>query len=167
MIEDTLIAWAKFFMHNFSYLGIFAISAIGTSTIFLPFPSYVIIVLAAGIGLNPFLVGVSAGLGSAVGELTGYFIGVGGEKVIEKYEKEPKFVKKFVKLFKRYGFSIIVVTAAMPFPFDAIGIFCGAINYNIKKFLVAVAIGKTIKCLLIAYAGYFAMSYIVNIIGVM
>jgi len=168
MIEDTFIIWSKFFMHNFSYLGIFIISMIGTSTIFLPFPSYLIIALAAGIGLNPFLVGISAGLGSAVGELTGYFIGVGGEKIIEKErKKEPKFIKKFVQLFKRFGFPIIVITAAIPFPFDAIGIVCGMLNYNIKKFLIATSIGKIIKCLLIAYAGSFAISYIVHIIGVM
>jgi len=168
MLDGTFVAWSRFFLVNFSYLGVFIISLIGTSTIFLPFPSYIIIALAAGLGLNPFLVGVAAGLGSAFGELTGYFIGVGGEKVIEKKtKKEPRLVKKFMQLFRRYGFPIIVVTAAIPFPFDAIGIVCGAINYDVKKFLIATAIGKIIKCLLVAYAGLFAVSFITQIIGTM
>lgn len=167
MIEDTFIIWSNFFMKNFSYLGIFIISMIGTSTIFLPFPSYFIIVLAATIGLNPLLVGISAGLGSAVGELTGYFIGVGGEKIIEQRRKEPKIVKRFVRLFKKHGFPIIVVAAAIPFPFDVIGIVCGMSSYDIKKFLIATAIGKIIKCLAIAYAGFLGISFIAHIIGTM
>jgi membrane protein DedA with SNARE-associated domain len=167
VFEETLILWAKQLIIQFSYVGIFFISLISTSTIFLPFPIYVIIFFAAGLGLNPFLVGIVAGLGSAFGELTGYFVGVGGEKVIEsKEKKEPKLIITFTKLFKRYGFPIVAITAFIPFPFDIIGILAGVGGYDIKKFLLATIIGKIAKCLMIAYAGYIGIPYIENFIGV-
>lgn len=161
--------WAQKLMIDFSYLAVFVVSMISTSTIFLPFPLYVIIFFAAGLGMHPFLVGLLAGLGSAVGELSGYFIGLGGryaterkvEKKIKAQEKKvPKLVKRFEGLFVKYGFWVIILAAALPFPFDFIGILSGASKYNINKFFVATAIGKIIKCLMIAYAGYLAIPYV-------
>jgi membrane protein DedA with SNARE-associated domain len=166
VLGEAFILWSKQLIIQFSYLAIFLVSLISTSTIFIPFPIYVVIIFAARLGLNPLLVGVVAGLGSAFGELTGYLIGMGGEKVIEKKErKEPRFVKFFTRLFKEFGFPIIVITSIIPFPFDTIGILAGMSEYDIKKFLLATAIGKIIKCLLIAYAGYIGISYIERLIG--
>jgi membrane protein DedA with SNARE-associated domain len=126
-----------------------------------------IIFFTAGLGLNPFLVGLTAGLGSAFGELTGYLIGLGGEEMIkQKKKKNSKWVEYFEKLFKKHGFPIVMITAAIPFPFDVIGVLCGVSNYDIKKFLIATSIGKIIKCLLIAYAGVLGISYLLNIIGI-
>ena len=107
-----------------------------------------------------------AGLGSALGEMTGYLIGIGGVKVIEEKKKEPKFIKYFTRLFKKFGFPIVVVTALIPFPFDVIGIIAGMSGYEIKKFFIATAIGKIAKSLLIAYGIYIAIPYLENIIGV-
>jgi membrane protein DedA with SNARE-associated domain len=157
---------AKELIIQFSYIAIFFVSMISTSTIFIPFPIYIIIFFAAGLGLNPLLVGITAGIGSAFGELTGYLIGIGGDKVIEeKRRKEPRFIKFFTKLFKEFGFPIIFITAIIPFPFDVIGILAGMSEYDIKKFLVATSLGKIIKCLLIAYAGYIGIPYIERIVG--
>lgn len=162
---ETFILWSKELIINFSYLAVFGLSIIGTSTIFIPFPIYVIIFFAAGLGLNPLIVGVVAGLGSATGELTGYLIGIGGRHVIEeKKEKTPKMVRFFTKLFKRFGFLVIAVTSFLPFPFDFIGILSGVSNYDIKKFYIAVTLGKIAKCVLIAYAGYISVPFIEQMI---
>lgn len=122
-----------------------------------------VIFFAAGLGLNPFIVGVVAGIGSAVGELTGYLIGLGGRQVIEIKRMDKmigKSVKFFTKLFKKHGFWVIIITGAIPFPFDIIGILSGMGRYDIKKFFIATSIGKTIKTLLIAYAGYLAIPFL-------
>lgn len=167
VLSEAFILWAKVFITQFSYLAIFIVSTISTSTILIPFPIYLIIFFAAGLGLNPFLVGVVAGLGSAIGELTGYLIGAGGVKIIEqKKKKEPKWIEFLVKLFKKFGFPVILIVAALPFPFDVIGILCGMSNYDIKKFLIATSIGKIIKCLLIAYIGFIGIPYLERVIGV-
>lgn len=160
MIENLLV-WGKEFIINFSYLGIFAISIVSTSTLFLPFPIYVIIFFASGLGLNPLLVGIVAGVGSALGEFTGYFIGVGGRYIIREHEKKtPKAVRFFTKFFKKYGFVTIVITSFLPFPFDFIGILSGMSRYKIKKFFLATALGKCIKTILIAYAGVLSLPFI-------
>ncbi len=166
MVIAEFITWAQNLIVEFSYLAVFIVSLISTSTIFLPLPIYLMIFFAAGLGLNPFLVGISAGVGSAIGELTGYFIGAGSRRVliIRRHKEKSKFVKKFTEFFKKYGFATIVVTSFLPFPFDIIGILSGVSNYDMKKFLIATIIGKTAKTLLIAYAGYYAIPYLELII---
>ncbi len=149
---------------TFGYLGIFIVSVISTSTIFLPFPLYSIDFFVAGLGLNPALTGVSAGLGSAIGEFTGYLLGAGGKYVLDRRIDVSKKYKKLTGLFHRYGFWVILAAAALPFPFDIVGILAGAGRYDIKKFFVATFIGKTIKNLLIAYAGFFIGTPIIDYI---
>ena len=144
---------------EFSYLGIFAIGVISSSTIFIPFPIYAIIFFSTSLGLNPLAVGVVAGFGSAIGELTGYFIGLGGTTLaIEK--KKSKWIKPIIKYFKKYGFATITVTAFLPFPFDIVGILSGMGEYDIKKFLIGTSIGKIGKCLLITYAGALLLPHV-------
>jgi membrane protein YqaA with SNARE-associated domain len=167
---EAFILWAQQLIIHFSYLAIFLIGVISTSTIFIPFPIYAVIFFASGLGLNPLAVGIISGLGMAAGELTGYLIGIGSRSVIEKEEKRvPKFMKFFTELFKRKyeikinrktitidcAFWVLLFTSAIPFPFfDVMGILSGVSNYNIKKFYIAVAIGKIMKGLMIAYSGY-------------
>lgn len=168
MFWENFIPWAHQLILQFSYLAVFIVSIISTSTIFVPFPIYVIIFFAAGLGLHPFMVGVFAGLGSAIGEMFGYLIGIGGRYVAEekvvlektKKKRTSKFVRKFEKLFKSYGFWVIMITSFLPFPFDFIGILSGASKYDIKKFYIGVSVGKIAKCLLIAYAGYLTIPYV-------
>jgi len=144
---------------QFSYLGIFSIAVVSSSTIFIPFPIYTIIFFSTGLGLNPLATGIIAGLGSALGELTGYFIGLGGTTLaLEK--KKSRWVKPIMKYFKRYGFVTISITAFLPFPFDIVGILSGMGKYNIKKFLIATSIGKISKSLLITYAGALLIPYV-------
>ena len=148
MIESFI----PFLLKSFGYFGIFFISLISTSTIFLPAPLYLIIVAASALGMNPFLVALSSAFGMAIGELTSYFIGLGGNKLLE--EKHKKGIKKFEIFFKKYGFIAIAITALIPFPFDIVGISAGLGRYEIKKFLLAVFIGRFFKAILLAYLGY-------------
>ena len=160
MVLEAIIAWAQQFVAQFSYLGVFLLSIASTSTIFFPLPLYAVEFLIAGLGLNPLLLGISAGIGSGIGELTGYFVGVGGRQVLgPKIHRELKKWMAFKELFKKYGFFVIILTALLPFPFDIIGILSGVGNYDIKKFLLATIIGKTIKTTAIAYAGFIAIPY--------
>jgi membrane protein DedA with SNARE-associated domain len=101
--------------------------------------------------MNPILIAIASGLGMALGELTSYFIGLGGNNIMK--EKHKKAVIRFEKFFKKYGFIAIVVTAFIPFPFDIVGISAGIGRYEIKKFLLAVFIGRFFKALLLAVLG--------------
>ena len=76
-------AWGSSVIGDWGYLGLFFISMVSSASIILPVP-YFAFVFAAGAVLNPLLVGVVAGAGAAIGEMTGYVIGIGGKHVIQK-----------------------------------------------------------------------------------
>lgn len=155
------------FIEQGSYLAVFIVSFISSSTIIipvLPFPSYFPVLLGVGIGLNPILVGLLGGIGSALGELLGYLAGFGGSAAIEKFEKRtPKFLKKFERFYSNIGFWIILIFAFLPFPFDIIGILSGASKYDLKRFLSALLIGRIARSLGIAYAGFITIPLIANL----
>ncbi|MCZ2844942.1 MAG: VTT domain-containing protein, partial [Candidatus Bathyarchaeota archaeon] len=133
---------------DYGYLGIFTVEAIANASIFLPIPS-AILTMASGIFLNPIFVGIFAGLGAAVGELTGYLVGYGGSRLIE--EKHEFAAMR--KIYARYGLWSIFIFAAIPFPFDVIGIVCGILKVRPLLFFVLTAAGKITSRLLLATAG--------------
>ncbi|MCC5994504.1 MAG: VTT domain-containing protein [Candidatus Aenigmarchaeota archaeon] len=147
-----LETFIKFLLKSFGYLGIFFISLISASTVFLPTPLYLVIFLSSIYGMNPVLIAFFSGLGMTFGELTSYFIGLGGSKLLEK--KHKKSIKKFENFFKKYGFLAISITAFLPFPFDIVGISAGIGKYEVKKFLIATFIGKFFKAFLLALIGF-------------
>jgi len=71
------------FIQTFEYLGVFIISFLGSASVLFPLPNF-LIVFSSGAFLNPFLVAIVAGFGSAIGELTGYGVGYGGQKLVKK-----------------------------------------------------------------------------------
>jgi len=152
-------------LSGWGYLGIFLISVIGNATIILPFPSLVFVFLLAG-ELNPVLIALLSGVGSAIGELTGYCIGYGGASLTEKKKKWKKRIEKTEKQFNKYGgFWVIIFFAATPLPHDIAGIVSGVLKYPPKKFFIATFIGKFIISLIIAMAGFYSMEWVVRTIG--
>jgi len=152
-----------FLVNSFGYLGVFLLGAISAATLFLPTPAF-IIVFAIAPAFNPVLLGFVAGLGAAVGELSGYLIGFGGERVLlKKYEKR---VKEVERSFQKHGSQVIIfLFAATPLPFDIIGLFCGAIRYPLKSFFLFTLAGKLVKYWAIAFAGYYSVQWLVGILG--
>jgi len=91
-----------------------------------------------------------AGVGEALGELTGYAAGVGGRAVIER----QKVYDQLVKWMSRAGDITIVVLSLIPNPFfDLAGIAAGTLHYPLWRFLLACWVGKTIKTTFVAWAG--------------
>jgi membrane protein YqaA with SNARE-associated domain len=161
----TLIAgfgqWSQYVIATFGYPGVFFVSLVSSASIFFPIPGFLFI-LAASPVLNPFLLGIVAGAGSAIGELTGYILGRGGKKTIEK--KEIKWIKKGEDWFRRgRGFWFIFIFAATPLPDDVAGIVAGLFSYSWKKFLLASFIGKTILNIAIALGGFYGIGAILTL----
>jgi membrane protein DedA with SNARE-associated domain len=77
----------------------------------------------------------------------------------EKKKTFSGYLLKFGKVFKKYGFATIIVASFLPFPFDIVGILSGIGKYDIKKFFIGTAIGKTLRMLLIAYSGHLLIPY--------
>ena len=157
MVAELLI----YLVTSFGYLGVFLSSLIGTATIIFPVPSFFIIVFA-GTVLNPLVVGIIGGIGAAIGEMTAYFAGYGGRAIINKKgKKHTKMFNRIEKLFNRYnGTAIVFLFAATPLPDDFVGLFCGAIRFNAKKFFTASLAGKIILYIFLAYAGFYGWDVI-------
>lgn len=160
-------------VETFGYLGVFLGSLIGSASILLPVPAFAFIVVAGRL-LDPLLVGLLAGLGSAIGELVAYGVGAGivygRMRFMEKKQRkkqriktkhEKKWFHTINTLFrKRWGFPLIILFALTPLPDDILGLYCGAIRYDIKKFFIATLIGKIILSLSLAYFGFYGFGLV-------
>ena len=134
---------------HFGYLGVFLIAVLGNATVILPVPSMAVTFAAGGV-LNPWIVGLVAGLGEPLGELTGYLAGYGGSAVIEDRAR----FEQLKGWMRRRGFLTLLVLSAIPNPlFDLAGITAGALRYPVGKFLLACWLGKTAKAIAVAFLG--------------
>ena len=152
---------------GWGYFGVFLISVISNATIILPVPSLIFVFLLSG-ELNPILLALLSGLGSAIGELTSYGIGLGGVALTEQKKKHlKKKLDGIEKMFQKYGgFWVIVLFAATPLPFDIVGLGAGALRYPPKKFFIATFIGKFIISLIVALAGFYSMNSVIDFLGI-
>jgi len=146
-------------VYTYGYLGIFVVSVVTSMVVLLPTP-HSLIIIGAGAVLNPFLVGIVAAIGSTIGEFTAYIVGYGGRKISIKEKRNLKsWYNRIERWFQRHGgFLIVFIFTATPLPYDVIGLFCGLINYDTKKFLLATLLGKIVANLLLAYVGYFGIN---------
>jgi membrane protein DedA with SNARE-associated domain len=142
----------------FGYPGIFLIALLANATILLPAPG-VAVIYAMGAIFNPFGVGLAAGVGGTIGELSGYLAGFGGQAVVERMDIYNR-VKPWVD---KYGGWAILVLSAIPNPFfDVAGIAAGIAKMPLRTFLLFAGIGQLIKMTLFALAGHYSVALISN-----
>jgi membrane protein YqaA with SNARE-associated domain len=154
------IQWAVMdFIPVWGYLGLFLVEIIGSATIIFPAPAFAINFILGGTpGFDPWLVGIVAGTGSAIGEITGYGVGRGGREVIEK--KYKHLLDRTRKWMEGHGdFLIITLFAATPLPHDVVGMISGAVEYPLRKFMLATLVGKIIAGVVLAWAGYYSIGF--------
>lgn len=125
------------------YGGAFFLNLIASASIFLPIPGLPLS-MAMGTALNPYLLGIVSGLGSAVGELSGYAAGASGRTLV--LSGGSVHSARIEYYTRRYGSWTIFVVAALPIPlFDAAGVVAGAIRMPLWLFFMATAAGKILK----------------------
>jgi membrane protein YqaA with SNARE-associated domain len=138
----------------YGYSGVFLVAMLSTATIIFPSPLWVAII-AMSAYLDPLLLGIVAGLGASIGELTGYLAGDGARDVLGNYVKESKKIEKTVK---RYGAPGIFVLSAIPNPlFDIAGLVAGGLKMPWHKFLIACALGRVLRYVILALLGAFTL----------
>jgi membrane protein YqaA with SNARE-associated domain len=160
---QDIINWMVSLSGAYGYFGIFIISLIGAVSIFFPIP-YTVVIFTLGEKFEPLWIAVAAGIGSAIGEFSGYLLGVGGRKAIsEKYKKKMDFL---VKVFNKYGSITIFLFALTPLPDDLLFIPMGVMRYSVIRAFIPALIGKFCMNLIVAYSGRFSIQIIRNIFGV-
>jgi membrane protein YqaA with SNARE-associated domain len=140
-------------------LGFLPLGLIDSSIIPLPGSMDVLtIILAARSPELWFYYAVAATLGSMLGAFVTYRLSrKGGEKSLEK-QLSAKSMKRVVKLFERWGFAAIAIPALLPPPMPLVPfvLAAGAMQYSVKKFLVAMALGRIVRYSIL---GYLAARY--------
>jgi len=171
LLLQDIETWLKDFAVQYGYLGIFFISLLGATAIFVPIPYTVVIFILGSLQdafgnwvFEPLWIAVAAGAGAAIGEFSGYLIGFGGRRVVgEKYKKRMEFL---TKLFKKYGPVAIFVFALTPLPDDLLFIPLGVMRYNLLRAFVPALLGKFFSNLIIAYSGRLSLEIVRSIFGV-
>jgi len=149
------------FVASYGLLGIFFASLIANATLFLVVPIDALILLVSSTGIfNPFLVALFAALGASIGETTGYFLGRGGRRVVEKkYHDQLGKIDDVIDKISRWGFGFIVLMSFVPLFFDLISVIAGMVEYDLKKFVAAVFIGRFCRYSILALFGVSVVEF--------
>jgi uncharacterized membrane protein YdjX (TVP38/TMEM64 family) len=140
-------------LQAYGYLGAFLIALITAATIVLPVPG-IALIFALGAVYDPVLVGLAAGAGSALGEITGYMAGFSGQVVAEN----SRMYSRLEQWMRRRGSIVIFILSFVPNPlFDVAGATAGVLRYPLWKFLLVCFLGKTPRNIIVALAGAWAL----------
>jgi len=138
----------------FGYVGAFLIAMLGSATIILPSPAFAAIIAMAAY-FDPVLLGIVAGIGSGIGELTGYVAGKGARNILNSHIKESKKIEDFVR---KYNVIAVFILAFIPNPlFDAAGLIAGGLKIKWWRFLIACIAGRVLRYVLLAVLGHWTI----------
>jgi len=135
-----------------AYLVVFVTTLVSNASIIVPVPFFVAIMIAAASKWNPVLIALTASSAGTLGEITGYYAGYLGKKIIIT-EATPGY-EKLVAWMKRHGMLAVFLLSLQPIlPFDIAGLISGASRIPLWKFILACWAGKFPKYLLGCYFG--------------
>ena len=157
-IATGLVLWTTgtFNIETLGYTSIWFIAFIGAALVFAPVGALGAVCVAVAVDQNPFMVALVAASAEAVGELTGYLAGMGGKSFFE----HKRFYLRFKNLFSRYAALTLLIGSAVPNPlFDILGVIAGSTLYPLRKFLLLVFIGKTIKFTWVSLGCYYGATW--------
>lgn len=153
-------------LRPYRYVGIFIISFLAYATVLLPAPgaAFVFTVGAAfkDVPFNTIRIALAAGSGAALGELSGYLAGLGGQAVLEN----RKIYQKLTSWMEKHGAITIFGLSALPNPlFDLVGLVAGALRMSPWKFFLWCWAGETLKMLVFAASGAAGLDLFQRLIG--
>jgi membrane protein YqaA with SNARE-associated domain len=149
-LEHSMRRW----LIHLGALGFIPLGLIDSSIIPLPGSMDVLtIILAARSPALWFYYAVMATLGSVLGGFVTYRLArKGGEKSLEK-RLSARSMKRVIHLFERWGFAAIAIPALLPPPMPLVPFLlaAGAMQYSVKRFLAALALGRIARYMILAY----------------
>ncbi len=146
-----------------SWIGYFGILILMTlESMIFPVPSEAVMPFAGylvALGrFDFFVVLVVATIGTMIGSLISYYIGMYGNHIIRKYHKifllNEHHLDYTQKIFNKYGSITIFVSRFIPIIRHLISIPAGMGKMNLKKFLIYTFFGGLIWNFILLYAGY-------------
>ena len=183
--EDIQRAW------GYGYVGVFLVGILCGVTI-IPAPT-LLLTFSLGHVLNPLYVGLVAGLGGAIGGITVYMTGAGMENIWSRlwpkmqnsesqqdqhyhnvqavksrfWSKGEALYNHLVKWMggKRGYWTLFISSAMIISPFYFAGLAAGSLRMSFWKFFLLSWAGKTAKYLIVAFAGYWGLGFLLKWIG--
>ncbi|MGD9115890.1 MAG: VTT domain-containing protein [Dehalococcoidia bacterium] len=161
---------------EYGYLGAFLISVFGGATIIVPIPMTPVVFALGTVMkpefapyMGPILVGAAAGLGETVGGISIYMTGYGGGTALYNM-KEGKVKSAYKRMMgwveRRGSLTLFVLSAVVnPFFYPA-ALAAGALRFGLKRYIFICLLGKTIKGITVASAGYWGLGSILRAFGV-
>ena len=141
-----------------AYLFVFGVTLASNAAILVPVYVHVSIMMAVAkmmMEVSPWgfvLVALVASIAGALGEMTGYYAGYWGKRIVH-LENAPGY-DRLVGWMKRYGHLGIFLISVQPIlPVDIAGLLAGASKLAVWKFLLPCWAGKFAKYLLACYLG--------------
>ncbi len=143
--------------------------------------------------LGPVYVGLVAGFGGALGGITVYLTGAGAETIWSRVRSKmptlayrpdssddsvrtvrSRFWSRGEAFYNRLanwmggrgGYLTLFIVAALPIsPFYFAGLAAGSLRMGLWRFFLVSWAGKTVRYLIIAFAGYWGLHYLLQWIG--
>jgi len=145
MVQDIL---SNNVFQDYGIIGLFFNSLLSATAI--PVPTEILTSALLIGGENVFLVGVVLIIGSTIGGLLNYFIGFGGNKLVNKFRKKKNGndkgrEKKGNRLLDKFGWGAIFFASWIPVIGDFILISAGAKKLKFTKFIAFMISGKIVK----------------------
>lgn len=140
-------------LEEYGYPAVFLVGLVSNATLIFPVPGLAVSSVLGSV-FNPWIVGLVAGIGQALGELTGYLVGYSSQTWVDDH---PRY-RRMVAWMQEYGVFTVFLLALLPNPlFDVAGMVAGVLRFAVWKFLLSCALGKVIKNILFAVAGYYGI----------
>lgn len=155
--------WISYLL-QFRYVGVFLLSFVGSVSIIIPIP-YTSILLTLGTRpeMDPLFLTIAAGIGSSIGEFSGYILGYYGRSVIK--EERRRKMNYMMRVFDRFGPIAIFLFALTPLPDDLLFIPLGILRYSFIKAFIPSFLGKLLMCSILAYGGRLYYNILVRFFG--
>ena len=164
---SLLIWWAAPMLRplaHWSYPGAFILAFLASVTVFIPTGplQFFIISLGRNHALNPIGLGIAAGIGSGLGELSGYIVGRGSSHLLHAKNKAVRWLMELQSsILKRWAGLGIFFLAAVPNPiFDFAGIAAGLMGMPWYEFLFWCVAGRIVRFTLLAYVGAWSVAWL-------
>ncbi len=112
---------------------------------------------------NPIILGATAGIGGAIGDIIPYLLGLGVAETVERTEgKAENLVDKWIK---KYGLWAVLVVAMTPLPDLPVVMLAGTRRLPFTKLVLIEAAGKTVLYSLGAYVGGWVFEILIGAVG--
>jgi undecaprenyl-diphosphatase len=155
-VVEQLLDWSKEFFLPLGETGLFIIAFVESSVFPVP-PDVLLIPMSLVNPSSGLYYATVAAVGSVLGGIAGYFIGLKGGRPIALRLFSENRIRRVESYFDRYGAWAVLIAAFSPIPYKVFTIASGMVKLDIKRFVVASAIGRASR--------FFAEAIVIMIWG--